>query len=235
MTDQTESGLVVPDKMTAPLADVEISMRTIQSLIQTPSVPERWRESETGVQDMFAAYLIGKELGIGPMESWNSLFLVNGTVSLLGRLMTAQIWRNHHRITVDVSDQYVIARAFRRDHFTKKLDEVGQWKFGKADAKKAYLDSQATYENYPKLMWSWRAISAVTRIYFADCISGTAGYTPEEAGVVGAPVEPMPDYIDLEVDGEVISKVDIEQASATVEDVLDADVVVDRKVHPDAQ
>ena len=238
MTDQG-SELVVPggdDPMRVPLSETHISMRTIQSLINTPSIPNRWTESPTGVQDMYAAYLIGKELGIGPMESWNSLYLVNGTVSMLGRLMTALIWKNHHAIKVELTQKASKAIAFRRDPWTHKLEEMGDWTFTAGDAEKAYLDGKDTYENYPKLMWSWRAISAVTRIYFADCITGTAGYTPEEAGVQGAPVEPLPEFVPISVDGEVVEgvSIELEQGSAMVEEVLDAEVVIDKKDQGDA-
>ena len=231
MTEPT-TELVVPnsdDRMKIPLSDTQISMRTLQALQQTPSVPKRYRESSTGVQDMYAAYLVGRELGIGPMEAINSLYLVNGTVSMLGRLMCAQIWRHGHAIKVEITPKSSTAIAFRRDPYTKELNEVGSWTFTEADSKTAYLDTRDTYENYPKLMWSWRAISAVARIYFADCISGTMGYTPEEAGIEDAPIEPLPDFVELEVDGEVITNVDLENASATVEGVMEAEVVMDRK------
>lgn len=233
MTEPSTNELVVPggdDPMRIPLSDTQVSMRTLQALMTTPSVPKRYRESETGVQDMYAAYLVGRELGIGVMEAINSLYLVNGSVSMLGRLMCAQIWRNHHRIGVEITQKSSIATAWRRDPWTHELEEVGKWTFTDSDAKKAYLDDRSTYENYPKLMWSWRAISALTRIYFADCISGTTGYTPEEAGIEGVPIEPLPETVGLIVDGEVVGNVELEQASATVGAVMEAEVVMDRKV-----
>ncbi len=191
----------IRQKMETPLDEAPFTMNTIQMLINTPTVPARYRESQTGVQDMYAAYLVGKELNIGPMEAINSLYLVNGQVSMLGRLMCAQIWRHGHGIKVVVKDKSVTAVAYRRDPETRELYEAGEWTFTEADAKKAYLDEKGTYEAYPKLMWAWRAISALSRIYFADCISGV-GYVPEEVGIEDAPIEPLPDNVMVVVDQE---------------------------------
>jgi hypothetical protein len=231
--EQFESSLVVPDSqdpMRVPLADTQMSMRTLQALMGTPSIPTRYTESPTGLQDLYAAYLVGRELGIGPMESFNSLYLVNGSISMLGRLMCALIWRHGHRIEVQISQKSATAIAYRRDPFTKELFRAGEWTFTAGDAEKAYLDSKSTYEDYPKLMWSWRAISALTRIYFADCISGTSGYVPEEAGIADAPVEPLPENMTIEVDGNTIANVELETATANVSEIMQAEVVIDRKV-----
>jgi len=214
------------DRMLIPLDEAPITMKTLQTLMGTPTVPTRYRESKTGVADMYAAHLVGKELGIGTMEAINSIFLVNGSVSMLGRLMCAQIYRHGHAINVAVSPKKVTTTAFRRDPYTHKLERHGEWTFTEGDAKKAYLDSKGTYENYPQLMWAWRSISAISRIYFADCISGV-GHIPEEMGL-DVPVEPIPDFVDLEVDG---GRVDLEQASATVEEIMGAGDIMDHSIN----
>jgi len=216
--------LVVVDPMKVPLDEAPFTMTTLKALIGTPTIPKRYKTSETGVQDMYAAYLVGKELGIGPMESINSIFLVNGQVSMLGRLMCAQIYRHHHALKVIVKPKSITTFAYRRDPWTHLLEEQGEWTFGEAEAKKAYLDSKDTYENYPQLMWAWRSISALSRIYFADCISGI-GYTPEEVGL-DVPVEPLPDFVELEVDGE---SMDVANATAVVDAAFpEAEVVMDK-------
>jgi hypothetical protein len=173
---------------------------------------------------MLAAVMVGKELGVGPMESINSIYLVNGQVSMLGRLMCAQIYRHHHALKVMVKPKSVTTIAYRRDPWTHELVEQGEWTFGEAEAKKAYLDSKDTYENYPQLMWTWRSISALSRIYFADCISGI-GYTPEEVGL-DVPVEPLPDFVELEIDDV---NIEAQNATAVVDAVFpEAEVIMDK-------
>ena len=72
---------------TLALTDQPVTYKTLQRLINTPTVPQRYRESPTGVDDMVAAVLVGTELGLGPMQSINDLYLVNGQVSMTGKLM----------------------------------------------------------------------------------------------------------------------------------------------------
>jgi len=232
--NQLESDLAVPDvdPMTIPLEDAPFTMRTLQALMETPTVPKRYRNSETGVQDMFAAILHGQEMGIGKMEAIDKLILIDGSKSMYGTLMCAQVYRNHHAIKVKIKTKpkmAVTVVAYRRDPWTHLLEEQGEWTFDDDDAKKAYLDSKGTYEEYPKLMYFWRAMSAVGRIWFADCLAGFS-YTPWEVGV-DVPMEPVPDYVELDVDGESI---EIENATAEVEAVFpEAEVVIDRKAPDD--
>ena len=218
--------------MTIPLEDTPFTMRTLQAFMATPTVPKRYRTSETGVQDMYAAVLHGREMGIGPMEAIDKLILIDWSKSMYGTMMCAQVYRNHHAIKVKVKTSpklSVTVTAFRRDPWTHELVEQGDWTFDEKDAEKAYLDTKGTYEEYPKLMYFWRAMSAVGRIWFADCLAGFS-YTPWEVGV-DVPMEPIPEYVELDVDGESI---EIENATAEVEAVFeDAEVVIDQKVKKD--
>jgi len=226
MTEEETTAIVEVDPMRIPLDQVPFTMKTLQTLFKTPTVPKRYRTSDTGVQDMFAAVQHGREMGIGPMEAIDKLILIDGSKSMYGTLMCGLIYRNHHAINVKVSEKWVVVTAYRRDPWTHELVEQGEWKFGEKEAKKAYLDGKDTYEEYPHLMWTWRAVSAVARIYFADCLAGF-GYLPEEVGL-DVPVEPLPDFVHLDVDGETL---EVENATAVVkEEFPEAEVVVDRKV-----
>jgi hypothetical protein len=206
-----------------PLVDQQITYRTLQTLINTPTIPDRYKppKSDTGVDDMLAAVMIGKEIGIGPMQAINELYLVNGTVSMTGKLMSALVHRRGHAITVNVTGTKATATGYRRDPYTHKLVEVGDVTFSEADAKTAGLWGKGTYEKYPRIMLSWRAISMLCRVYFADCLAGVS-YVPDEMGVV-IDVEALPEDIDLVIEGEAIG----EQATAIVKEELDAEVVVE--------
>ncbi|MEN8233755.1 MAG: hypothetical protein ABFR89_02390 [Actinomycetota bacterium] len=214
------------DKMSMPLTDAPITMKTLQTLMATPTVPSRYKNSETGVQDMYAAVLHGQEMGLGPMEAIDKLILIDGSKSMYGTTMCAQIWRHGHAIKIVIEDKGVTAIAFRRDPYTHELVEMGEWTFTQEDAKAAYLEKKDTYDEYPKLMYTWRAVSALARIYFPDCVAGF-GYVPEEVGLDDFPVEPIPEFVPIVID-EDGSKMEVEQASAVVEEVLGAEVVMDK-------
>lgn len=222
---QDDTTLATTDKAAVPLVDMPVTYNTLKALHTTPTVPKRYRESGTGVNDMLAAVLVGKEVGIGPMEAINSIYMVNGQIAMSGRLISALIHRAGHRIRLDIKDKSVTATGFRRDYVTHQLEEIGSFTFTENDAKKAGLHEKDTYRAYPKIMWSWRAITALARFYFADVVTGMAAYVPEElqVSVEDAPIEAIPvDELDLTIEGEDLA---IENATAEVIDVLDAEVM----------
>ena len=207
------------------LKDVDVTYRTLAQWHGGPTVPTRYNDSTTGVDDMLAAVMMGKELGIGPMQAINDLYIVNGQVSMSGKLMSALVHRAGHAIHLDVTNKKATATAFRRDPYSHKLVEMGSVEFSEADAKLAGLDKKGTYTSYPRIMLSWRAITNLCRVYFADVLT-LAAYVPEELDVVG-PVEALPETVDLVVEGEVIE----EQATAVVVEELDAEVVLEKSTH----
>ena len=145
-------------------------------------------------------------------------------LEMSGKLMGALVHRAGHAIKVNIKEKSVTATAYRRDPYTHKLEEMGEFTFTEADAKRAKLHEKDTYKAYPKIMWSWRAITSLCRIYFSDVISGISGYTPDELGIE-APVEAISEDFDIALEGEDLA---LENATADVVDVLDAEVIVDK-------
>ena len=216
--------------MASELATVEVDVREraftyglIKTLAAGPTVPKRYRDKPN---DMMAAVLVGKELGIEPMEAINSIFLVNGTISMTGKLMSALVHRAGHQLKVNIEATKSTCTVFRRQP-DGELMEVGSISFGKKEADLAGLTDKETYLSYPTIMWTWRAVSQACRIYMPDVLSGV-GYVPEEVNV-DAPTEAIPmDGEDLliEIDGESIdSQVELENGTAIVAEVLEGDVV----------
>jgi len=226
MTEEevTTTELAKSSSADIPLAEMEMTYRTLVKLMAGPTMPVRYRQSNTSANDALAAVLVGKEMGIGPMEAINSLYLVNGQVAMSGKLMGALVHRAGHAIKVNIKDKSVTATAYRRDPWTHKLEEMGDFTFTEADAKRAKLNEKDTYKAYPKIMWSWRAITSLCRIYFSDVISGISGYTPDELGME-APVEAISEDFDIALEGDDLA---IENATVEVVDILDAEVIVDK-------
>lgn len=182
-------------------------------------MPQRYKGKP---DEMLAAVLVGKELGIEPMEAINSLFLVGGQVSMTGKLMSALVHRAGHELHVKIGKDGSIVKCLRRDPYTHELHEVGEVEFTKEDAERADLMEKQTYRAYPAVMMTWRALSQACRIYFADVLSGVA-YVPEEVNIE-APLEAvaLDEFAAIEVDG---IDLDAENAVAEVVNQLDADVV----------
>jgi len=218
--------LATVDQTTIPLSETEMTYKTLQMLHKGPTVPARYKNSPSGVNDMLAAVLVGKEMGVGPMEAINSIYLVNGQTAMTGKLMSALVHRAGHRIRLEVGAKEVTAVAYRRDEVTRTLVEEGRWKFSEADAKKAGLAQKGPYVSYPLVMYGWRAISALCRFYFADVVTGATAYVPEEVGI-DVPVEALPMDMEMIVEGEEmpLEELVVENAVVEVVDVLDAEVI----------
>jgi hypothetical protein len=194
------------DTSLIPLNEAPFTYKTLQRLFTTPTVPERYQLSETGVDDMLAAVLVGREIGIGPMEAINSIYLVNGRTSMEAKLMSALIHRAGHKIKAKVAVTKTVITCYRRDPYTHELDEVGTVEFGAADAKRAKLDGKSTYEQYPQFMHTWRALGLAARLYYADCLAGI-GHIPEEVGAIDDIETSVPDDLELEIEtptGEIL-------------------------------
>lgn len=205
------------DKFLVPVGDIPITMNTLALLATTPAVPERYKGN---VNDMLAAVLYGRSLGIDPIIAINELFLVDGKVSMTGKQMSDLVHRRGHQLRLRISAKESVVEAWRRDPWSHQLDMVGEFKFTDADAKKAGLSQKVAWVNYPDMMRTWRAITWACRTVFADCLGG-AGYIPEEFDVEGYDVEPIPvDDIDMEIDDEIIGEVELEQSIMEVAEVM---------------
>ena len=226
VAEETEAGIAVVDAMAMPLAEAEITANTLKMLMQTPTIPTRYRTSPTGWQDMIAAHLYGKELGIGTMTSIYSLYLVNGEAAMKGQLMAGLVQRAGHKIRIKIEEEKVTAYAFRRDYVTHELEEEGQWTFGKVDADRAGLSGKDNYQNYPYSMWTWRAVSGLCRLFFADVMTGLMAYVPEELGIDEGKVEVVPDSIEIVDDTDGGEELELETIVADAAEILDAEVVV---------
>ena len=209
------------DLAQVPLSELPINYNTLQTLISGPTIPARYKESPTGVNDMYAAHLVGQELGVGTFTSIYEIYMVNGQASMSGKLMLALVWRAGHRITAEISETGSVVHCYRK--LEGEWVEVGEAEFTIEDAHRAELMDKGTYQSYPKTMLTWRAVSLACRLYFPDVILGV-GYIPEEVGLDEVQVDAIPDYV---LDGE--GNLEAENAIITLEDVLDAEVIDDEE------
>ena len=203
--------------LSVDVREMPITLKTLKLLSDGPTVPERYQGKP---YNMLAAVLVGREMGVEPMEAINSLYLVGGQTSMTGKLMSSLVHRAGHQLRVNIEETQSTVTCFRRDPLTHNLEEVGSITFTEADAKRAGLAEKPTYLAYPTIMWTWRAISQACRIYFADVLSGIV-YVPEEVGIE-APIEPIPlDELEVVVEDSELQE---ENEVAEIVEQLDAEL-----------
>ena len=186
------------------LSDQRVTINTLRAFMGTPTIPKRWKT----LSDAVAGVMYGIELGLAPMESLQRLYMINGALAADGKALAALIHRaGHVLIMEEMSATRGAVKAMRRDPYTHELIEVGIFEFTMEDAALPGLDTQDTYEEYPKDMLYWRAVSRAAKLAFPDVTTGML--MPEE----------------LTSDAEVVHISEADIAEALVVDTLDAEVV----------
>jgi hypothetical protein len=176
-------------EVSRPLSPAEVNWKTAQKIANTPFVPTAFRGKPEAV---FAAILYGDELGLGPMQSLNSIHVIEGKPSMSPELMRALVARAGHRLDVKLaSNDKVVLWGKRADNGSEATVE---WSM--KDAQQAGLAGRGAWKTYPRAMLLARATSEICRQIFSDCIMGLS-YTPEEASSIAGvewtdtPVDPV--------------------------------------------
>lgn len=141
-----------------------------QLLVQSGILPSTIRKPETAI----AIAMTGRELGIGMMESFRSIYVIQGTPTIRPQTMLKLIksQKDHEDIIVE-SELKKCTVTMKRKGETAHTEV-----FGEEDAKSLGLLGKDNYKRQSKTMYKWRAISACARIVWPDAINGM--YTPEE-------------------------------------------------------
>lgn len=175
-----QAGSLLPDPATwrtmTDMADALLKSGLLPEAIKTP-------------QAAVAIIQKGSELGIPPMYALSNIVVIKGKPTANAELMLALIYRDHgdNAIVFTHSDATSCEVAYKRRSWSK----AQTYEFTMADAQKASLLGNQTWQKYPAAMLRARCISAVARMAFPDSIGGM--HTPEE---IGADVDV--------VDGEVV-------------------------------
>jgi len=173
-----EDAAIMPQSFEGMLAQADV-------LVKSGLLPAAIKTAAAAVTVM----LTGRELGLGPMQSFRSIFVVNGKPSLSAQLMGGLIWREGHSYKINESTNARCEIEFRRKGGTSYTHE-----FTMDDAKRAGLEKSATWQAYPKAMLFSRCMSAGARVTVPDVLAGM--YTPEELA--------DPDTLVIDEGGEVI-------------------------------
>lgn len=180
------------DLTPVPHVDLEMTWKLSQRIANTPFVPKGLQGKPESV---LACVLYGAELGLGPMQSLNSIHVIEGRTAMSPELMRAMVARHGHRIDViENSNTVCEVKGIRAD-----TGSTATVRWTMEDARMAGLVGKNNWKTYPRAMLLARATSELCRIVFPDIIAGLS-YTPEEvASIEGveyeevAPVAPQPE------------------------------------------
>lgn len=130
-----------------------------------------------------AVLLMGRELGVPPMQAIRGIHVVQGRPSLSAELMLALAYQNIPGFTIKVGGNEQICTVTAQ----RPGGEPVTQSFSITDANRAGLTKGSNWQKYPQAMLRARCISAVLRVVAPDAIRGI--YTPEELGAAERDME----------------------------------------------
>jgi hypothetical protein len=183
--DVVTGEIVGPHPYEAPQRDtfgiLGDAVRLAEAIYKTQMVPEPLRGKPDAV---VAVVLAGHELGLGPMQSLQTIDLIQGRPALSPEGMRALILAEGHGFDVDAQDDHCTVICRRRDWPPER--DWRQFTFTMADAERAGLAEKDNWVKYPRAMLTARATGEAARAIFADVIAGLS-YTSEEVADFSPP------------------------------------------------
>ena len=141
-------------------------------LVKSGMLPKSITTPEAAVAIMIQA----RELGIGMMEAFRSINVIQGKPTIAPQLMIALAERSGALQDYRIEDDGVKASCT----VTRRGRSPYTATFSMEDARNLKLADKENWKNQPRVMRQWRAVSAAFRVVFADVLAGI--YIPEEMG-----------------------------------------------------
>lgn len=169
----TELALTRPDP-TLSMESLRVQMEAAKRFVDSGLLPK----SINTPQQALIIMAQGKELGIPATVALRSIVVVQGKPTCSAELMMALVHRSYGQAAMRVfkTDNESCTIQYRQQGW----DGISEYTFSMEDAKRAGLTKNPTWGQYPAAMLRARAISAVVRFAFPECISGV--YAPGELG-----------------------------------------------------
>lgn len=185
----------------------------------TPFVPKAMQGKP---EHVLACVLYGNELGLGPMQSLNSIHIIEGRAAASPELMRALVAKDGHRI--DITENTNEACTMKGSRQDTGAEATVRWTMD--DAKAAGLTHKDNWKKYPRAMLAARATSELCRLLFPDVIAGLS-YTPEEVESISSAPTVTPARVEATIEPEV------QESPALVDDIVDAVIIEDAaEPHP---
>lgn len=135
------------------------------ALCKTAFAPKHFRDNPG---DSTAAIMAGDELGLSPLASLRSIYVIHGTPSMYAKTMVALVQSRGHEVwTESTSDAAVVVCGRRRG--SDKVERA-EWKIERA--RKAGYTSNQKYASNPQEMLYAKAASEVCKKIASDVLLG---------------------------------------------------------------
>lgn len=122
----------------------------------------------------------GREAGLSPIESLNSLYFVNGKVAMYGDAVPLQIYRAGHSIEWGECNAETATVTITRGDTGKSMTTT----FTMEQARQRGYDRNEIYKKYPENMLKWRALSMTAKFICPDALRGIGIKEEMEAEVI---------------------------------------------------
>lgn len=177
--------------LSAWVADLGNAYTLAERICRTPFAPKDFQGKPEAAA---VAILHGKSLGLDPLASMSSIFVVSGRPGLYSRAMHAIVMAAGHEVWVESeAPNEVVAKGRRRGS-----DQITTSTWTSQRAKLAGYDSNKKYITEPIAMLRARALGDVCRVVAPDVLSGLA-YNEADVAVMdplddlGEQVAPKPE------------------------------------------
>lgn len=155
----------------------ETLIRASNMLSKSPVIPTNLKGN---IPAIYSILLMGAELGLKPMQSINSIHVIQGRTALSAQLMLSIVkkrcpdFRISMKISGDKTSPVVIVRGVRHGG-----DEEFETKWDMSRAGALGLIGKDNWKKQPITMLQWRAVSEVCRFLAPEAVLGI--YTDDEA------------------------------------------------------
>ncbi|HEY7821640.1 MAG TPA: hypothetical protein VIG24_02340 [Acidimicrobiia bacterium] len=208
MTTTTERPAeMVSAKNAIPLEEAPFTYETLKAIARTEFVPKGLRGN---VPAILAAVMVGREMGLPPMEAIRCIDMIDGNPTPSAELLLRLIREKGHRVRLEEqSADKVRITGIRREN----PDDAMTVEFTFEMAKRANLATKNNWKNYPEAMLFWRAVTMLARQQFPDAVGAArVSYVP---GEVAGDFDGAPPDIPVDVE-----RVDDDEPKISREDTL---------------
>lgn len=169
---QVMRGVVDRDVVDGWIGAMEPVARLAESIAHTEFVPSGLRGKPAAIT---AAILYGREIGLGPIQSLQSVDVIEGRPAISAEMARALALAAGHEIHVEESTTQRCVVRGRRANSREWVSVT--WTMD--DAKRAGLDGRKNWRMHPRRMLQARATAELCHLLFADAIGGMP-FTLEE-------------------------------------------------------
>ena len=162
--------------------EVRAAAQIAEGLCRTSFVPKHFYDKPA---ETAAAILTGFELGLSPMASVRSIFIISGTPGMYAKSMVAVVQSRGHQVWIpEQSADRVVVRGRRRGE-----EHIYETVWDRARVVTAKLTSNAKYQESPQQMMVARGQAEICRQVAADALHGIPYAVEELDDFPAAPVQ----------------------------------------------